>query len=99
MNDNTFRTHPLNVSYLVVGLVFLGIAASWALREAGLVDLGEIRWLFPATLVVAGLVGVVAMAAKGLTRRDATPTENLTADLTESPYDDRYHDTYEGEAR
>jgi hypothetical protein len=78
------NTHPLNVSYLVVGLVFLGIAGSWALREAGVIDLSEIRWLLPATLVAAGLVGVVAMAAKGLTRRD----DNDTYD-----YD------YEGEAR
>lgn len=67
---NTPRTHPLNASYLVVGLVFLGLAASWALREAGVIDLAEARWVFPMTLVVAGLVGIVAMAAKGLSRRD-----------------------------
>ena len=54
---STPRTHPLNVSYLVVGLVFLGLAGSWALREAGVVDLGEVRWLFPVTLVAAGCGG------------------------------------------
>jgi hypothetical protein len=67
---STPRTHPLNVSYLVVGLVFLGVAASWALREAGVVDLAEVRWLFPLTLVVAGAIGLVAMTVKGLRRRD-----------------------------
>jgi hypothetical protein len=56
------KTHPLNVSYLVVGLVFLGLAGSWALREAGVIDLGEVRWLLPLTLVVAGVVGLVAVA-------------------------------------
>ncbi len=66
---NSQHTRPLNVSYLVVGLVFLGIAGSWALREAGVVDLSEFRWLFPAMLVAAGLVGVVAMTAKSLSRR------------------------------
>lgn len=79
------NTHPLNVSYLVVGLVFLGIAGSWALRQAGVIDLSEVRWLFPATLVAAGLVGVVALAAKGLSRKGA--------DYNDNDYD------YEGEAR
>lgn len=69
--NSTRGTHPLNASYLVVGLVFLGIAGSWALRQAGVVDVPEMRWLFPLTLVVAGLVGVVAMAAKGLSRSRA----------------------------
>ena len=32
--------HPLSISYLVAGLVFLGIAASWALRETGVVEAG-----------------------------------------------------------
>jgi hypothetical protein len=90
---STPRTHPLNVSYLVVGLVFLGLAASWALREAGVVDLAEVQWLFPLTLVIAGAIGLVAMAAKGLSRRDSA-----------SGYDDTYHpydsnETYRGEER
>jgi hypothetical protein len=67
---STPRTHPLNVSYLVVGLVFLGVAASWALREAGVVNLAEVRWLFPLTLVVAGAIGLVALTVKGLRRGD-----------------------------
>ena len=29
------KTHPLNVSYLVSGLVYLGSSGSWALLEAG----------------------------------------------------------------
>ncbi len=86
---STPRTHALNVSYLVVGLVFLGLAGSWALREAGVVDLAEVRWLFPLTLVVAGLVGLVAMAAKGLSRRGAD-----TQIDQHSTYE-----TYEGEER
>lgn len=83
---STPRTHPLNVSYLVVGLVFLGLAASWALKEAGVVDLAEVRWLFPLTLVLAGVIGLVAMAAKGMTRRDSDttyPTNDSTYDSTQ----------------
>ncbi|HEX6247975.1 MAG TPA: hypothetical protein VFZ64_08920 [Nocardioidaceae bacterium] len=87
---STPRTHPLNVSYLVVGLVFLGIAASWALRETGVVDLSEVRWLLPLTLVVAGLVGVAAMMVKGLRSHDHTPSGH--------DYDEA-DDYYEGDAR
>lgn len=76
-------THPLNVSYLVVGLVFLGIAGSWALRAAGLVDASDVRWLVPAVLVVAGGVGLVAFAAKGMTgrRTDEPADDDITRDL------------------
>jgi hypothetical protein len=78
------KTHPLNVSYLVVGLIFLGLAGSWALRESGVIDLGEARWLFPLTLVVAGVIGLVAFAAKGISRRPK-----------EQDYDETAYDTYE----
>lgn len=66
------KTHPVNVSYLVVGLVFLGIAGSWALRESGVVDVGEVQWLLPLTLVMAGVIGLVAFAAKGISRSKET---------------------------
>lgn len=69
---NDMKTHPLNVSYLVVGLIFLGLAGSWALRESGAIDLGEVRWLLPLTLVAAGVIGLVAFAAKGITGRGRT---------------------------
>ncbi|HET8716805.1 MAG TPA: hypothetical protein VFM50_03555 [Nocardioidaceae bacterium] len=67
------KTHPLNVSYLVIGLVFLGLAGSWALRESGVIDLGTAQWLLPATLVAAGAVGLIAFAvsvARGRSRAD-----------------------------
>ena len=63
------KTHPLNVSYLVVGLVFLGISGAWALHAADVIDTAQIGWLRPLMLVVAGGVGLVAFAAKGLSRR------------------------------
>ncbi len=65
---NTTKTHPLHVGYLVVGLVFLGIAGSWALHSSGAVDTPDARWLVPAVLLFAGTVGLVAFAAKGISR-------------------------------
>lgn len=82
----TPKTHPLNVSYLVVGLVFLGIAGSWALRTSGVVDTDDVRWLGPLVLVVAGVIGLVAFAAKGLSRkRHNEPLEEPTYEPY-SPY-------------
>lgn len=63
---NSPKTHPLNVSYLVAGLLFLGFAVIWALRESDVVDAGQLGWLFPLALVAAGVVGLVAFAAKSL---------------------------------
>ena len=62
----TPTTHPLNVSYLVVGIVFLGIAGIWVLRTTGVVGTDELHWLFPLTLVAAGAVGLAAFVARGL---------------------------------
>ncbi len=74
---NTPKTHPVNVSYLVVGLVFLGIAGSWALRTSGVIDTGDVRWLGPLVLVAAGVIGLVAFSAKSISRgrRAATTSE------------------------
>jgi hypothetical protein len=76
-------THPLNVSYLVVGLVFLGIAGIWALRTAGLVDTSQLGWLLPLTLVGAGVVGLIGFAAKGVSRSRRESRDGHT-----DPYDD-----------
>lgn len=62
--------HPLNVSYLVIGLVFLGIAGSWGLHQIGAIDLNGIRWLLPLVLVVAGVVGLVAFAFRSMVHPD-----------------------------
>jgi hypothetical protein len=64
----TLKTHPLNVSYLVVGLIFLGVAGFWALRTLGVVDSEDARWLGPLLLVAAGGIGLVGFATKNLGR-------------------------------
>jgi hypothetical protein len=70
-------SRPLNVSYLVVGLIFLGISGLWALHASGAVDTGDVQWLVPLVLVGAGVVGIVAFAARGLTRsRDDGPVDD-----------------------
>jgi hypothetical protein len=103
---NTPKTHPVNVSYLVVGLVFLGIAGSWALRSSGVIDTGDVRWLGPLVLVAAGVVGLVAFSAKSISRGRRAPAADeppaydpftVGSDeydsSTDSPIDTGSHDT------
>lgn len=81
------KTHPLSVTHLVVGLVFLGIAGSWALRQANLIEADDVTWLFPVALVIAGGVGLVAAMAKGV-RGSRKPTPELRSEYVEqTPYD------------
>jgi hypothetical protein len=70
-DEPTRRTHPLSVGYLVCGLVFLGIAASWALRQMGVIDSDGEQWVFPLVLVIAGAAGLLALVAKGMSGRKA----------------------------
>jgi hypothetical protein len=68
--DDSGGRHPLSVAHLVAGLVFLGIAVSWLLRETGIVEAEATGWFLPLTLVVAGAVGLVAWfgSARGRSR-------------------------------
>jgi len=60
------RTHPLNISSLVVGLIFLGLAGAWALRTADIIDAEATRWILPLLLVAAGAVGLAAAIIRGV---------------------------------
>jgi len=78
------------VTHLVFGLVFLGIAAYWALVTAGIVSSDRLGLLLPLTLVLAGAIGLVTIAARGLTRNrgQAVPLEHdpEVADLEAAAY-------------
>jgi hypothetical protein len=67
-SETPSRRHPVSVTHLVMGLVFLGIAGSWVLRKLDVIDAEGWRWLLPAILVLAGAAGLVAALAKGLGR-------------------------------
>lgn len=65
------RRHDLDVTSLVFGLIFLGVAATWALVQTELVTLPDLSLLGPAVLIVAGVVGLAATLAKGRRSGDA----------------------------
>jgi hypothetical protein len=80
------KTHSLSIGYLVVGLGFLGLAGSWALRATDVIDASDAEWLLPLVLVIAGGIGLVAYAVRGLTGRRGTPGPE--ADTPVEEYDD-----------
>ena len=84
------KTHPLNVSYLVVGLIFLGLSGWWALKQTGVIELGSAEWMLPLTLVVAGGVGLAATAAKALRSDKAGPAKDAYQDDYDADYTPDY---------
>ena len=86
-------TRQLNIGYLVVGLIFLGISATWLLDDTGVINPEGYEWLLPAILLGAGLIGLFASLGRGLLNRPSTtevtgptytetqPTLDLTSDL------------------
>lgn len=60
--------HPVNVGHLVMGLAFLCFVGAWALIQTDVVTGEDIRWLLPVPWVVAGAVGLAAIAFSGARR-------------------------------
>ena len=84
--QTTARTaRTVNVSYLVMGLVFLGIAGTWALRAGDVVDTSQMQWLVPLVLVAAGVIGLVAFTAKGVVRGRRTRDTRDHVDTDDAP--------------
>lgn len=64
----------VKVPHLVLGLLLLGAAATWALLATGVVDADTLPYLGPGLLVAAGVVGLAAsVAGTRRARRAARP--------------------------
>lgn len=74
---------PVNTAYLVLGLVLLGVAGSWLLRETGALDADGLQWMLPLVLVVAGGAGLLTSLAKGFSRRAHRPVRDEDAPFLE----------------
>jgi fatty acid desaturase len=63
--------HDTDVTSLVFGLLFLGLAVVWALVEVDVVSWPDASGFFPVLLVVAGLVGLLSSVRRSRrSRRD-----------------------------
>jgi hypothetical protein len=83
----------LRVGYLVMGLIFLGIAGIWALNASGTVGWDDSKYAFPAVLVGAGVLGLVGTVAINATRRTRDPRAAAPDDAPRDLADDTTHDT------
>ena len=68
--------HSSDIVSLVAGLIFLGVAGTWALGRADLLP-GSRGWLLPVVLVAAGLAGLLS----ALPRRSAADRPDDGRDL------------------
>jgi apolipoprotein N-acyltransferase len=59
------QAHETDVTSLVFGLVFVGVAAVWVLVQNGVLTAAVLPVAVPALLVGVGLVGVLAALARG----------------------------------
>lgn len=80
------RRHDTDVTSLVFGVIFAGVALVWALVETDVVKLDNLTVLGPAVLVVAGLVGLVA-SLRGSRPRDEEGRAELEPELGLEPHD------------
>lgn len=60
--------HPLQVGYLVAGLLALGFALVWLLAETGVVDQPADGVGVSLVLIAAGLAGLLASVGRSLRR-------------------------------
>jgi hypothetical protein len=59
----------VKVPHLVFGLLFLGVAAIWALGASDAIDGEHLAVLAPVVLIGAGVIGLAASLASGRNRR------------------------------
>lgn len=62
--------HPMDVSHLVMGLVFATMVVLWALSLQGLVTSDDLRWILPLPWVLGGGAGLVALTLGARRRRE-----------------------------
>ena len=80
-------SRPVSIPHLVMGLIFLGVVAVWALAEAGVVEYDGQRWILPLVLVVAGGIGLLVSVVNGV-RRSRRTSGAPTAGATDPRDDD-----------
>ena len=59
MSNRKSDPRHIDVAGLVFGVVFCGGALIATLVQADQISAGELRWLLPAILILAGLVGLI----------------------------------------
>lgn len=64
--------HPVNLTHLILGVVFLGFAGLWAAIAGDFISDADLRWLLPVPWLLAGSAGLLALTVSRLRRERAT---------------------------
>jgi len=80
--DQSTSPRTVSIPHLIFGVVFTGIAAVWAIGEATNADLPRSAIGFPAVLIVAGVVGLVATVVNA--RRRSQPVLDQQLEIKHS---------------
>jgi hypothetical protein len=81
------RRHDTDVTSLVFGLIFLGLAAIWPLVHHEVIGWPGLGIFAPVLLISAGLVGLVASITGNRRRRSAAALQAASGPIDESPID------------
>jgi hypothetical protein len=84
MSETSYPQPPadrsVKVPHLVFGLLFLGVAAIWALGASDAIDGEHLAVLAPVVLIGAGVIGLAASLASGRNRRGGAVRHDYQAD-------------------
>jgi hypothetical protein len=69
------KRHEADAVSLVFGLIFVGLAAGWALSRANLVDFADLQFAGPILLIAAGAIGLIVSLRRGRQAQVAEPAE------------------------
>src|SRR5680860_1850726 len=75
----------VKIPHLVFGLLFLGIAAVWALVLTDVITEDRLTVIAPAVLIGAGVIGLAASLASSRNRRTTTTTTPARTPTTTPP--------------
>jgi hypothetical protein len=81
------RRHETDVTSLVFGLIFLGLAVLWPLVHNDVIGLPALGVFAPILLIGAGITGLVASIRSSRRRRDAAIVQGPREPIDESPID------------
>ena len=74
-NQQPPADHSVKIPHLVFGLLFLGIAAVWALVVTDVITEDRLTVIAPAVLIGAGVIGLAASLASTRNRRNKSRPE------------------------
>jgi hypothetical protein len=72
--------HSVKIPHLIFGLLFLGIAAVWALVVTEVITEDRLPLVIPALLIGAGAIGLAASLASGRNRRQRQDSTSAQQD-------------------